>query len=159
MPSESYKTCSKCREPQPVEQFSKNSKTEDGLHYWCKPCFKEYNAARARKRAKEWAAANPERARARSAKWRADNRDQVRAYMRARNIRQQYGIEIEEYEAIVAQPCGICGTTERQRVLDHDHDTGALRRALCPTCNSGIGMLNDDLALLRAAVAYLEEYE
>lgn len=56
--------------------------------------------------------------------------------------------------------CGICGSDglqDRQRLgIDHDHETGEVRGILCQKCNSAIGMLGDDLALLLAAVAYLE---
>lgn len=35
------KSCSKCKEIKPLEDFHKNKKNEDGLHYHCKVCRKE----------------------------------------------------------------------------------------------------------------------
>ena len=69
------------------------------------------------------------------------------AQARATELRQAYGPPPEQ--------CEIC---ERRRpvVCDHDHRTGAFRGWICARCNSGIGLLGDDVAGLRRAVAYLE---
>lgn len=40
------KTCSKCSETKSLENFSKNSKTKDGRHSWCKLCFAQYERDR-----------------------------------------------------------------------------------------------------------------
>lgn len=54
--------------------------------------------------------------------------------------------------------CAICGHDDltRNLSLDHCHITNCLRGLLCGRCNSGIGLLNDDPQLLRAALQYLE---
>ncbi len=38
------RTCSKCEEIKPEDNFSKCSKNKDGLSLWCKLCFKNYNS-------------------------------------------------------------------------------------------------------------------
>lgn len=40
------KTCSKCKESKPLDQYHKNSRTADGLRSDCKTCVKEYNRQR-----------------------------------------------------------------------------------------------------------------
>jgi len=40
--------------------------------------------------------------------------------------------------------------------VDHCHKTGAVRGLLCPSCNSVLGMFNDDTALFARAIDYLE---
>jgi len=32
------KICSKCNKTKPISEFSKDRRTKDGLHYWCKKC-------------------------------------------------------------------------------------------------------------------------
>lgn len=52
--------------------------------------------------------------------------------------------------------CGIDRTPQRRLGFDHDHDTGVVRGVLCSNCNSAIGLLGDDPALIRRAAEYLE---
>lgn len=74
---------------------------------------------------------------------------------------RRYGLTPEQVEAMAAEGCGICGTTEwtgrhRRPHVDHCHETGAIRGILCHGCNVSIGHFRDDIELLRAAIVYLE---
>ncbi len=51
---------------------------------------------------------------------------------------REYSLPHGRYEAIVALPCGLCGTTAGPRVCDHDHTTGKVRGPLCARCNIGM---------------------
>lgn len=83
-------------------------------------------------------------------------REYMKQYSRAYNIKRKYNLTVEQYEAIVARPCALCGEDEAQRVIDHDHETGRIRGALCQKCNRALGMLGDTAESLQAAVEYLE---
>lgn len=50
----------------------------------------------------------------------------------------------------LASSCGICGKefSGGDKCLDHCHDTGVYRGALCRQCNAAIGKLGDDLDLV-----------
>lgn len=78
-----------------------------------------------------------------------------------RYIRRQYGITIDEYDAILEKQgggCAICkgDTKGRGRYhVDHCHETGKVRGLLCAKCNILLGHANDDTRLLRAAISYL----
>jgi hypothetical protein len=50
--------------------------------------------------------------------------------------------------------CVICGS-EDPLVVDHDHDTGAVRGMLCNHCNRGLGHFRDNPILLEFAAQYL----
>lgn len=74
-----------------------------------------------------------------------------------------YGITLTEWETLLAAQggrCAICDTDEPggrgDWHVDHSHETGEVRGLLCHACNTGIGSLKDDPALLRAALTYLE---
>lgn len=34
------KTCTKCKESKPLDQFNTVKRNADGKHYWCKACLK-----------------------------------------------------------------------------------------------------------------------
>lgn len=60
-------------------------------------------------------------------------------------------------EARQIAECIICGGTQTiQLSVDHDHQTGRVRGALCTRCNLGLGHFRDDPELLRIAALYLE---
>lgn len=77
-------------------------------------------------------------------------------------LREKYGLELEEYEALVAAQNGVCAickgppleSTGRLSV-DHCHDTGVVRGLLCATCNAGLGHFQDDSVRLVAALQYI----
>ena len=73
-----------------------------------------------------------------------------------RQIKHQYKISLEAYDAILARPCAICG--RKAVVLDHDQETGVLREGLCQGCNLGLGHAKDDPAILRRMAEYLEKH-
>lgn len=40
------KTCTKCKQQLNTTNFSKQTKSKDGLHHWCKSCFAQYEKVR-----------------------------------------------------------------------------------------------------------------
>jgi hypothetical protein len=81
-------------------------------------------------------------------------------------LRRRYGIDIARYEEMLTEQGGVCaicskpeGNEMRGKVLslavDHCHATGVVRALLCSACNTAIGLLNDDAALLAKAQAYV----
>lgn len=66
---------------------------------------------------------------------------------------RKYGMTIEEYYAFISGSCAICGG--KAAVVDHDHNTGKVRGALCKQCNLLLGHCADDIVRLEAAVRYL----
>jgi hypothetical protein len=75
--------------------------------------------------------------------------------------------EVDASRMLAAQngKCSICACNlsfERgteaycSAAIDHDHTDGRIRGVLCRECNGGIGLLRDDVDLLKRAIAYLE---
>jgi len=53
--------------------------------------------------------------------------------------------------------CDVCGGAKRGKwVLDHDHETGAIRGGVHSSCNVALAQLGDTVAGLKRAVRYLE---
>ena len=92
-----------------------------------------------------------------------------REYLR-RTICRRYGLTPPELDAmdLICRICGLeedyglvsAGGRPKARLnMDHDHGTGKARKFLCGDCNRGLGCFKDDVALLRAAIEYLEEHD
>lgn len=67
----------------------------------------------------------------------------------------KYGITKGEALRLYESPCGSCGDTESRIHIDHDHDTGKVRGALCAPCNKALGFLRDDPDKILALLSYL----
>jgi hypothetical protein len=123
---------------------------------------------------RDWHARHPERHKGYSAKHHAEHPEARRTYYlknadriserdklrRAANpainrkrVAAKYGLALEEMDRLLQRPCEICGGVATD--VDHDHETGLVRGALCGSCNSGIGHLNDDPDRVARAAEYL----
>ena len=87
-------------------------------------------------------------------------------YEVARGLKRNYGISLEQYEAMLRNQNGLCAICDcvlehrghglNNANVDHCHSTKIVRGILCGQCNRGIGLLKDSAELLRKAVAYLD---
>lgn len=87
-------------------------------------------------------------------------------YGRDHKYRKSYGISLEEYNLRVKDAdecCEICkkhiSQLSKRLVVDHNHQTGALRGLLCNNCNSILGMAEDNIQTLLNALDYLSYYK
>ena len=78
-----------------------------------------------------------------------------------------YGLSIAEVEELLDSQnhlCAICheeGFKMHENVwtklnVDHCHDSGKVRGALCHNCNRGLGLFKDSVIKLKSAISYLE---
>lgn len=82
------KTCSKCNQAKPTNEFSRDARTADGLRADCKSCAKSYNAA--------WRANNTEKQRARLKEWRSENPERSKELRRAA-MQRAYAADPEKH--------------------------------------------------------------
>lgn len=124
--------CSGCNQRKPLGDFHRNAGNRNrGYHNYCKGCSKAYVA-------RKYPNGKPGR--------------------RSRDLQKAYGLSAAEYDAMaMAQDgkCAICQRVPERLVVDHDHETGAVRGLLCHTCNRALGLLGDTADILTAALAYL----
>lgn len=62
----------------------------------------------------------------------------------------------EENPPPVPGECKICKCHTKKWVLDHCHSSSQFRGYICKSCNSGIGLLHDDIETLERAANYLK---
>ncbi|KKN55448.1 hypothetical protein LCGC14_0582180 [marine sediment metagenome] len=95
-------------------------------------------------------------------KWRRDNPKKQSIIARRAKIKHYFGISLEEYEEMFISQKGRCAICQgkqkhgsRLLAIDHCHLTGVVRGLLCHKCNIGLGLFDDDGALLARAIEYL----
>lgn len=96
--------------------------------------------------------------------WKQANPKMWERSARKSHLQKQYGLSVEDYEALLAQQrgkCAICGSEPGDSRgfrphVDHCHETGRVRGILCGRCNIGLGSFRDDPNLLCAAISYLQ---
>lgn len=138
------KLCPKCGETFPMAKFYFNKKLSR-YDSWCKGCKRMVNRI-------------------------ARRVNYTRERGRKENLRQNYGITVQQYEEmLVAQGgvCLVCGqpetamngrTKEIQNFhVDHCHTTGRVRGLLCQACNIAYGVMNEDPERIRLLLAYAEK--
>lgn len=79
-------------------------------------------------------------------------------------IKREYGLTLDEYDQILSlqhNKCAICPRIceNREFGVDHCHKTGKVRGLLCKNCNTGIGMLSDNIDKIKSSLVYLEYWE
>lgn len=161
------KVCTKCGMQKPLDEFHRY-RANHGVRGVCKLCTKEYD--------RQWYAKNKVKSLARSRKWQSENRErwlqQKKIWarnnpekiqlQRKRRLVRQYGLTLEQYQAVLEfqnERCAICGRAraefDRQLAIDHDSVTGEIRGALCTACNLGLGTLGDSSECIQRALSYL----
>jgi DNA-directed RNA polymerase subunit RPC12/RpoP len=131
--------CSSCKEEKTSNKFYRNKSTKTGYSNQCQECRKKWKPSDEQK----------ERYNERTRNW---NRKKLSGFTREdfdnKLIEQNY-------------KCAICGTDNPGATnwhADHDHKTGQKRGILCHKCNTGLGLLKDDVEILCAAIEYLHHY-
>jgi hypothetical protein len=54
--------------------------------------------------------------------------------------------------------CAICQDVMKKPCVDHNHNTGLVRKLLCSHCNSVLGMAKDNIQVLENAIEYLKSH-
>lgn len=87
----------------------------------------------------------------------------------AYNRLREFGILPDVYNMMLEAQGGVCAICKkperhmcygkvRSLAVDHNHQTGEIRGLLCVYCNTGLGSVHEDVAILEAMVAYLKEF-
>jgi hypothetical protein len=126
------KTCTKCGEAKPLEEFYAQKGCRFGVRPDCKACkrarvaaWKAENPAENLKRVLDWAARNPEKVRGYKRKWDAANPEAVRDKTRRHRAQRKSAFVADvRFDDILLRDlgvCGICGQQITQNAIDIDH--------------------------------------
>ncbi len=146
------KTCPTCKTTKESTEFYKNKSNKDGKHHQCRECCLAYQRNPIYKEAKK--------------KQVKENAEYLKKARQTRHFQNTYGLSRLAYDNMRESQnycCYICGLHETENhnkilCVDHNHDTGEVRKLLCSKCNRGLGLFNDSSGLLAKASQYLELY-
>jgi hypothetical protein len=133
------KHCSKCKVEKNLSEFNKNKLGKFGVHNQCRKCAKLWKPS-------------------------SEQRQQYNKRTREWNRKKISGFTPEDFENKLKEQgykCAICETEDPGATnwhADHDHETGQKRGVLCHKCNTGLGLLKDDINVLCSAIEYLNHY-
>lgn len=134
------KTCTKCYESKPIENFHNDRTRPDGKFPYCKPCKNEHQRG--------YKGRDPQKSR--------------------KNRTRLHGMTPADYDAMLEAQAGTCAIcrqgetattrwgTPRSLAIDHCHTVKVVRGLLCYRCNLALGYMADDPGRLGAAADYLE---
>lgn len=136
------KQCSKCKEWKEEIKFNKR-KERNGLRSECKICQSQ--------NAKNYYIINKKSLKIFSSKEKKSNENQ--------RLNRIYNITMEDYNNMYNNQngkCLICEESFEKLCIDHDHKTGKVRGLLCRNCNGGIGLLKENIHIIKNSLNYLK---
>jgi hypothetical protein len=130
--------CTMCNQHKPLDQFPRKSDSRTGRMTFCRDCWLE-------KKRKTYHALTPEK---------------KRRLLLSNQLRNR-GVTLADYDQMVKDQQGRCALCEREVSdldIDHCHQTQRVRKLLCRSCNTGLGMFKDNIDLMEKAIAYIKQY-
>lgn len=135
------KTCNRCENSWPIEDFDKHNGFSSGRRPLCKHCRNEVRRNRYNK---------------------VKDDNQFKTKKKDMQIKWRYGISLEQYNEMYERQGGVCAVcskvSDKKLCIDHDHETGQVRALVCDRCNRAMGASNDDAVILRLCAEYLESF-
>lgn len=124
------------------------------------PDYKEQQRQYQREWKRNWRKLNPDKQQAIYAKLRNHPKKHERG--RENWLKGKYGLDQAVFNSMSAAQggkCFICVETPKGPLcVDHDHETGQVRKLLCTHCNIFIGYLEKNRHLIPNIEAYLKEH-
>lgn len=174
-PEITKRVCTDCKIEKSASEFSRKGKGKWGqqkYQSYCKKCenirkknrpLSQDQRDRHREYRRTWAVKNQARLTELQATRRAKDPEYHTWQSYNNHLWKKYRIRWDDYEEICRRQdnkCGICGEPlsfePKRPAIDHDHDSGRIRGILCDACNKGLGHFQDNVQIVRAALAYLE---
>jgi hypothetical protein len=125
----------------------------------------------------EWRAKNKAKIQEDGRKYRLKNKDRLDRYFAAwrlknkdkmhdTHLRRQFGMSRKDFDKMLSEQgsvCAICSNPQRSRgkknlAVDHDKETGIVRRLLCDKCNMALGLMDHNPGIAVRIALYLMQH-
>ena len=106
----------------------------------------------------QWKEENPDKAKQHQSTYAEKSKEKRQIWQRE----YRYGLSHDVFTRMLNEQSSSCKICERsfegtKVFVDHCHATGSVRGLLCPSCNTALGLIKDDLLWLKRAKTYLTE--
>jgi len=106
----------------------------------------------------QWKEENPDKAKQHQSTYADKSKEKRQIWQRE----YRYGLSHDVFTRMLNEQSSSCKICERsfegtKVFVDHCHATGSVRGLLCPSCNTALGLIKDDLLWLKRAKTYLTE--
>lgn len=163
------KFCKTCRLGKSLPEFKNKKSGKFGVAAICKKCESAFRKTEGyREKDRERLRKNPEIREKRNKytyRWKEKNKDKVQITQKKWFLKKLYGLTLDQYNEMFNSQCGACSICgkhqsllEKSLSVDHDHNSGKIRSLLCSNCNTAIGLLDEDVGLLKKVVDYLNKH-
>ena len=162
------KQCSKCGETRPSLEFQIG-------HNQCKLCVATYkknwvaqNKPHVQHKLKKYYNSHRDKILSDLKNWRRDNKD----VKKNSELISKYGFSIKEFNELLSVQKGLCAICRKQETsvesrtglkralaVDHSHSTRKVRGLLCSHCNRALGLLKENVEILKSMIAYIERHK
>ena len=155
---------------QPLDHFNKN---KGRYNTWCKSCciekstlYRKTNKEKVKKYDAKRYLTNPLKAE-QSKLWKTLNPEK----RKDTHLKSKFGITLEQYNQMLKTQnnlCAICRQPETARhikgklrdlAVDHDHNTKIVRKLLCFSCNSALGIIKENFDVAINLAKYIQEWK
>jgi len=137
--STKMKTCSKCKAVKSETLFSPRSDRKSGRFSWCKKCCSAHVGARQKTK-----------------------NDADGGFFRKNNLLAKYKISLGDYNDLFNNQDGCCAICKSHQSLfkkslsvDRCHKTKNVRGLLCSKCNTALGLMQENPAVIQNALFYV----
>jgi len=145
------KKCKDCLLITSLDNFYIDERCKDKKGAICKAC--------SAKRLQKWRSKNPQKVKEGIKR----NYDNDKDAYRNRSLIYKYNITLEDYNIMLNNQKGLCRVCGIDRMnlrknlsVDHCHKTGKVRGLLCERCNTALGLLKEDIKIMRNLINYME---
>jgi hypothetical protein len=160
------KKCTGCKEMKELTEFGKELKR---LKSKCKVCINKQNADWKQKNLGKNAIMSKEWYKQNKVEYNQRNNETNRLHPEIqKNLKliKTYGITLDQYEAMELEQNGCCYICKRNKELfarglcvDHNHNTGEVRKLLCSPCNQGLGLIKENITVAESIIKYLIQFK
>lgn len=124
-----------------------------GLKLICKQCHKEFTNTHMRQKYCTFDCQQKA--------YKEKHRERLKIKQQEYWLKNEYGLTISQFHQLktINNKCWICGKDngDKNLCVDHDHKTNEIRGLLCDLCNMALGLVNDDISILKEMILYLEK--